>query len=144
MRISTKGRYALRLMLDMALNNTGDPVRIKDIAARQQISDKYLEQIVSILNKAGLVKSIRGPQGGYRLTKELKDYTVGTILRLTEGNLAPVSCLEDDVNECTRENDCVTIYVWKKLNEAINGVVDNITLADLVELKMKKSDNYVI
>ena len=100
MKISTKGRYALRLMLDIALNDAKTPVRIKDIAERQQISDKYLEQIVSSLNKAGFVKSLRGPQGGYRLTKKPEEYTVGMILRLIEGSLAPVACLDDDINNC--------------------------------------------
>ncbi len=144
MMISTKGRYALRMMLDMALNNTGDPVRIRDIAARQDISDKYLEQIVSILNKAGLVRSIRGPQGGYKLVKSPEHYTVGEILRLTEGSLAPVSCLEDGVNQCGRQEDCVTVILWKKLNDAINEVVDHTTLADLVEWHQVKIDNYII
>lgn len=96
MKISTKGRYALRLMLDLALHDNGEPVRIKDIAARQEISDKYLEQIISSLNKAGYVKSIRGPQGGYKLAKKPSYYTVGMILRLTEGSLAPVACLDED------------------------------------------------
>lgn len=144
MMISTKGRYALRLLLDMALNNTGDPVRIKDIAVRQDISDKYLEQIVSILNKAGFVRSIRGPQGGYLLTKNPEQYTVGEILRLTEGSLAPVSCLEDEVNQCERQEDCVTVILWKKLNYAINDIVDHTTLADLVEWHQRKIDNYII
>ena len=94
MKISTKGRYALRMMIDIAVNDHGEPVRIKEIAGRQGISDKYLEQIISVLNKAGYVKSIRGPQGGYRLTKTPAEYTVGSILRLIEGSLAPVSCLE--------------------------------------------------
>ena len=144
MKISTKGRYALRLMLDLALNNTGEAVSIKDISKRQGVSDKYLEQIISVLNKAGYVRSIRGAQGGYMLKKDPKDYTVGMILRLTEGSLAPVSCVDDDDMVCERENGCVTFYVWKKLNDAINGVVDSITLADLVEMQMQMSDNYVI
>lgn len=144
MKISTKGRYALRLMLDIALHDTGTPVRIKDIAARQNISDKYLEQIISVLNKAGFVKSIRGPQGGYLLTKNPSDYTVGMILRLTEGSLAPVSCLEYEENDCLRQDTCVTLRVWKELNEAIKGVVDHITLADLVEWNEQQSDNYSI
>lgn len=145
MKISTKGRYALRLMLDIALNDKdGELVRIKDIASRQEISDKYLEQIVSSLNKAGFVKSIRGPQGGYRLTKEPKEYTVGMILRLIEGNLAPVACLEDDDNECVRQGECVTLIIWKKLDKAIKGVVDTITLADLVEWQKEKANDYVI
>lgn len=132
MKISTKGRYALRLMLDVALNDAKTPVRIKDIAERQQISDKYLEQIVSSLNKAGFVKSLRGPQGGYRLTKKPEEYTVGMILRLIEGSLAPVACLDDDINNCTRADRCPTLILWEKLYDAISEVVDNITLADLI------------
>lgn len=132
MKISTKGRYALRLMLDIALNDAKTPVRIKDIAERQQISDKYLEQIVSSLNKAGFVKSLRGPQGGYRLTKKPEEYTVGMILRLIEGSLAPVVCLDDDINNCTRADRCPTLILWEKLYDAISEVVDNITLADLI------------
>lgn len=132
MKISTKGRYALRLMLDIALNDAKTPVRIKDIAERQQISDKYLEQIVSSLNKAGFVKSLRGPQGGYRLTKKPEEYTVGMILRLIEGSLAPVACLDDDINNCTRADRCSTLILWEKLYDAISEVVDNITLADLI------------
>ncbi|MBU5470449.1 Rrf2 family transcriptional regulator [Falcatimonas sp. MSJ-15] len=144
MKISTKGRYALRLMLDMALNNTGNPIRIKDIAARQNISDKYLEQIVSVLNKAGFVKSIRGPQGGYKLTKRPEQYTVGMILRLTEGSLAPVSCLDDEVNMCDRQEECVTLILWRKLDDAIKSVIDNVTLADLMEWDEQQKGNYII
>ena len=132
MKISTKGRYALRLMLDIALNDAKTPVRIKDIAERQQISDKYLEQIVSSLNKAGFVKSLRGPQGGYRLTKKPEEYTAGEILRAAEGSLAPVACLDDDINNCTRADRCPTLILWEKLYDAISEVVDNITLADLI------------
>lgn len=137
MKISTKGRYALRLMLDIALNDAKTPVRIKDIAERQQISDKYLEQIVSSLNKAGFVKSLRGPQGGYRLTKKPEEYTVGMILRLIEGSLAPVACLDDDINNCTRADRCPTLILWEKLYDAISEVVDNITLADLISWQKK-------
>ena len=144
MKISTKGRYALRLMLDLALNNSGEPVRIKDIAARQEISDKYLEQIISTLNKAGYVKSIRGPQGGYLLTREPEKYTVGMILRLTEGSLAPVACLEDEVNGCPRQGSCATLRLWQMLDGAISDVVDKVTLADLVEWQDQISDYYVI
>lgn len=140
MKISTKGRYALRLMLDLALNNTGEPVRIKDISQRQDISDKYLEQIVSVLNRAGYVKSIRGPQGGYKLTKLPEQYTVGMILRLTEGSLAPVACLESEVNECTRQEECVTLLLWKKLDAAVKAVVDTVTLEDLVEWSKEKKE----
>lgn len=144
MKISTKGRYALRLMLDLALNNNGVPVRIKDIAARQDISDKYLEQIISGLNKAGYVKSIRGPQGGYQLAKDPARYTVGMILRLTEGSLAPVACLEDEVNDCSRQECCATLELWKRLDTAIKGVVDQVTLADLVEWQNRLADHYII
>ncbi len=144
MKISTKGRYALRLMLDLALNNSGEPVRIKDIAARQEISDKYLEQIISTLNKAGYVKSVRGPQGGYHLAKEPSQYTVGMILRLTEGSLAPVACLENEENDCPRRTYCVTLRLWQMLNDAISNVIDKVTLADLVEWQGELTDNYVI
>ena len=144
MKISTRGRYALRLMLDLALHDTGEAVSLKDIARRQGISDKYLEQIISVLNKAGYVRSIRGAQGGYMLKKKPEEYTVGMILKLTEGTLAPVSCVEDDAAECGREDSCVTYRVWQRLNDAINQVVDSITLADLVDWSQQKSDNYVI
>ena len=144
MKISTKGRYALRLMLDLAIHDTGEPVRIKDIAARQEISDKYLEQIISSLNKAGYVKSIRGPQGGYRLAKPPETYTVGMILRLTEGSLAPVACLDDEVNSCTRQDTCATLRLWKMVNDSVSSVVDKVTLADLVEWQNEMNNNYVI
>jgi len=145
MKISTKGRYASRVMLDLALNDTGEPVRLKDIAKRQEISEKYLEQIISILNRAGYVKSTRGAHGGYVLSKKPEEYTIGMILRLTEGSLAPVDCLEENAAICDRKAGCATNYVWEKLYDAINGVVDNITIADLVEIErnMKVSD-YVI
>ena len=132
MKISTRGRYALRLMLDVALNGQEAPVRIKDIAKRQEISEKYLEQIVSVLNKAGLVRSIRGPQGGYRLMKKPEEYTVGTILRFIEGSLAPVACMDVEVNDCPRQGGCATLRLWEMLNDAIENVVEHVTLADLV------------
>lgn len=144
MKISTKGRYALRLMLDLAVYDTGDPIRIRDIAARQQISEKYLEQIISTLNKAGYVKSVRGPQGGYHLMKDPAQYTAGMILRLTEGSLAPVACLEDEVNACERQEDCVTLRLWQMLNQAVSDVVDRVTLADLAAWHGEKSGNYII
>lgn len=145
MRISTKGRYALRLMLDLALNNTGEYITIKSIAARQEISEKYLEQIITLLSRAKYVKSTRGAQGGYMLAMKPHEYTVGMILRLTEGSLSPVACLDDDPNECSRSAECVTLDVWIELDEAINKVVDNITLADLVERQYEKVGNdYVI
>ncbi|MBR1442300.1 MAG: Rrf2 family transcriptional regulator [Firmicutes bacterium] len=134
MKISTRGRYVLRLMLDLACDGKEGVVSIKTIASRQDISTKYLEQIISMLGKAGYVKSIRGAQGGYKLTHEPQYYTVGMILRLTEGSLSPVSCLDDKPNLCPRAEKCVTLNVWKKLDEAINNVVDNITLADLMQI----------
>lgn len=144
MKISTKGRYALRLMLDLAVYNTGEPISLKDVAKRQQISEKYLEQIISILNKAGFVRSIRGAQGGYMLKRAPEEYTVGMILRLTEGDLSPVSCIGEDSTDCERRESCVTLRIWEQLNEAISGVVDNITLADMVEWQLAKVDQYVI
>jgi len=140
MKISTKGRYALRMMLDLALNNTGEYIKIKNISERQEISEKYLEQIVTILSRAGYVKSVRGSQGGYKLAKAPEEYTVGMILRLTEGSLAPVACLDDET-ECNRIDDCVTIEVWKQLDKAIKNVVDNITLADLLDWQKQKVNN---
>ena len=139
MKISTKGRYALRLMLDIAMSETGQPVSIKEIAARQNISDKYLEQIISVLNNAGFVLSIRGAQGGYRLTRKPSEYTVGMILRLTEGSLSSVACLEEGAPLCERMEKCATVEVYKRLNAAINGVGDGITLADLVEWQENKT-----
>ena len=144
MKISTKGRYALRLMMDLAENNTGSPISLKDVAKRQDISDKYLEQIISILNKAGYVRSVRGAQGGYMLKMEPQNYTVGMILRQTEGSLAPVACIEDDEIVCDRQQQCVTSIVYTKINDAISGVVDNITLQDLVDWQNEKNGNYVI
>lgn len=144
MKVSTKGRYALRLMIDIAVNSNDRPVSIKEIARRQGISEKYLEQIISILNSAGFVRSVRGAQGGYILRKEPREYTVGMILRLTEGSLAPVACIEDNIVQCDRVENCATIEVWRRLNDAINGVVDNITLADLVEWQNNNKENYTI
>lgn len=131
MRISTKGRYAVRMMLDLAMQESGIPVSIKDIAARQQISEKYMEQIIAMLSKAGFVKSIRGAQGGYILRKEPQEYSIGMILRAAEGSLAPVECL--DGGECQKKDKCVTVKVWEKVDKAVNDVVDNITIADLIE-----------
>lgn len=139
MKISTKGRYALRLMLDLAMNNTGEFIPLKNVSERQDISVKYLEQIITVLVKAGFVKGLRGSRGGYKLAKNPEDYTVGMILRLTEGSLAPVACLDDEVNTCERACDCITLGLWQELYDAINGVVDNITLADLIERAEKQS-----
>lgn len=144
MKISTKGRYALRLMLDLAQHNTGEMIRIKDIAMRQNVSEKYLEQIITSLKRADYVKSLRGAQGGYRLSKEPCEYTVGMILRLTEGNMAPVDCLEDSVNKCVRADLCTSVRLWMMLDEAIRGVIDYVTLQDMVDWGKEKGDNYII
>lgn len=145
MKISTKGRYALRLMLDLATYNTGEPVSLNDVAKRQDVSEKYLEQIISILNRGGLVKSSRGAKGGYSLRNKPEDITVGMILRLTEGDLAPVDCVsETNPTECERLGSCVTARIYQKLSEAINGVVDNITLADMIDWQNENIGNYSI
>lgn len=139
MKVSTKGRYALRVMLDLAEHNNGDLVKLKDIANRQDLSEKYLEQIIAILNRAGFLMAVRGSQGGYKLTEAPKNITVGMILRLTEGSLAPVSCVEGDPS-CEKTDSCITIYVWKKLADAINDVVDNITLQDLLDRQSEQRE----
>jgi Rrf2 family protein len=123
-------------MLDIALNGSEDNVKLKDIAERQDIPIKYLEQIVSALNKAGMVKSERGPKGGYRLSRPPEEYTVGSIIKLMEGDTAPVSCLAD-VNDCKRSDRCVSMILWKKLNEAVNTVLDGTTLADMTDWSSK-------
>lgn len=143
MKISTKGRYALRLMVDIAEHDQGEPVRVKDIAERQNISVKYMEHIVSMLVKADYLTSVRGSHGGYRLTMPADQYTVGMILRLTEGNMAPVACLEMAQNECPNQNQCATLPLWQKLDEAIKGVIDKYSVADLASWQ-ESSDNYVI
>ena len=131
MKFSTKGRYALRMMIEFALR-PGECTKINHVAERQDISDKYLEQIVTILSRAGYVKSRRGAQGGYYLAKDPSEYTVGMILRLAEGSLVPVSCMEEEINYCSKADTCASMMVWKKLDKAISDVVDSITLADLV------------
>lgn len=137
MKISTKGRYALRLMLDMAIHKDEGAIKLKDIASRQEISEKYLEQIIATLNKQGLVVSQRGASGGYYLSKSPKEYTVGEIIRAIEGSLAPVECLSTPTNPCNRKANCVTLKIWEELNDAINDVVDKYTLADLASMSQE-------
>lgn len=139
MKISTRGRYALRLMLNLALNHEGEQyITIKSISQQEEISGKYLEQIISVLSRAGFVKSTRGAQGGYRLARPAENYTVGMILRVIEGSLAPVACLDDETNRCSRSEDCVTLGVWQQIDKAVSEVVDNITLADLARQHREK------
>lgn len=133
MKISTKGRYALRMLLDLAQHTEQEYVPLKDIAERQNLSKKYLEQIVPVLNKSDMLQTNRGFQGGYRLAKTPDAYTVGEILRLTEGNLAPVACLADDPNQCLRREECITLPVWEGLYRAIVEYLDSITLQDILE-----------
>lgn len=145
MKISTKGRYALRMMLDLAENGNDGFVALKDIAERQNISKKYLEQIVPILNKADTLRTNRGYQGGYKLSKPADKYTVGEILRITEGSIAPVACLDQEPNECERAGECMTLPVWQGLYEVITNYLDNITLQDILDMqKNRASDNYMI
>lgn len=145
MKISTKGRYALRMMIDLAQNQGDGYVSLKDIANRQEISKKYLEQIVAILNKPDILRTNRGYQGGYRLAKKANEYTVGDILRLTEGGIAPVSCLENSPIMCDRADECVTLPVWKGLYKVISEYVDSITLQDIVDKNADISSfDYVI
>lgn len=133
MKISTKGRYALRLIVDLAEHRENGFIALKDVAKRQNVSKKYLEQIVPVLNSAGLLATNRGNRGGYKLSKEPEEYTVGEILRTTEGNVAPVSCLETDVNYCERQNCCQTLFVWEGLYKVVNEYLDSITVQDIVD-----------
>lgn len=144
MKISTKGRYALRLMVDLAEHRENGFIALKDIAKRQNISKKYLEQIVPVLNGAGLLLTNRGNRGGYRLAKEPKEYTVGDILRTTEGSVAPVSCLDTDVNHCERQDYCQTLFVWEGLYKVVNEYLDGITLQDIVDKCGSEKGDYII
>ena len=145
MRISTKGRYALRMLIDLAENQKDGYVALKDIATRQNISKKYLEQIVPVMNKSDILRTNRGFQGGYRLAKAPEKYTVGEILRLTEGSLAPVACLEHSPNECPLCGECATLPVWQGLYDVINEYLDGITLQDIIDNhKERAANDYVI
>ena len=128
---TTKGRYALRVMVDVATHDGWVP--LGDISERQGISRKYLEQVVSLLVKAGYLRSQRGKGGGYRLTRDPEEYPIGEILRLTEGDLAPVACLEKGARPCERAGNCQTLPLWKELDTLINGFLDSKTLADLIQ-----------
>lgn len=137
MKISTRGRYALRFMIDLAQHGNGEYTALRDISERQEISIKYLEQITSLLSKFGLLLSVRGPQGGYKLAKSPAQYTIGEILRITEGNLAPVTCLETEENTCPRKENCPTLTLWEGLSKIVNNYLEGITLEDLVNQTVK-------
>ena len=143
MLISTKGRYALRVMIDLAEHQTEGFIPLKVIAERQNISEKYLESIIKLLVKAKLLNGVRGKGGGYKLTKAPEQYTVGSILRLTEESLAPVACLEQGASVCPRMAECRTLPLWQGLGKVINDYLDNITVADLLD-SGKSGNDYVI
>ena len=131
MLVSTRGRYALRVMIDLAEQKPDEYIPLKEIAERQKISEKYLESIIKLLVRGKLLAGLRGKGGGYRLTRSPDQYTVGSILRLTEESLSPVACLETDAPSCPRASSCPTLPLWKRLDKLINDYLDNITLADL-------------
>ena len=133
MMISTRGRYALRVMIDLAENSDGSYLAMKEVAQRQGVSLKYLERILPLLVDGGLVEGLRGKGGGYRLTRDPEEYPIGEILRLTEGDLAPVACLEKGASPCERTANCQTLPLWKELDTLVNGFLDSKTLADLIQ-----------
>ena len=138
--ISTRGRYALRVMIDIAENSNGNYIPLNDIASRQEISEKYLESILVLLTRGNLLNGLRGKGGGYKLTKAPEDYTIKSILILTEGTLAPVACLKEGAEPCAKRAACKTLPVWAGLNKAINDYLEGVTLADLID----KADQYSI
>ena len=143
MLISTKGRYALRVMIDLAEHQTDGYLPLKEVAQRQGISEKYLETIIKLLVKANVLSGLRGKGGGYKLTRAPEQYTVGSILRLTEDSLAPVSCLEPGAAACPKAAECRTLNMWQGLDKVINEYLDNVTIADLMK-SGAAGDNYVI
>lgn len=145
MKISTKGRYALRMLLDLAEHQNDGFIALKDIAERQGISKKYLEQIIPVLNRSDVLNANRGYQGGYKLAKSPDKYTVGAILRLTEGSIAPVACLDHEPVDCPRREDCITLPLWKGLNKVITDYLDSVTLQDLLDNQQDMvANDYVI
>ena len=144
MLVSTKGRYALRVMIDLAENRSDRYIPLKEVAQRQEISEKYLEIIIKDLVKAGLVDGVRGKGGGYKLTREPEDYVVGDILRIMEGSLSPVSCLEEGALPCSRAPVCRTLPMWEKLDKLVNEFFDGYTIRDLMADPTSAGDNYVI
>ena len=145
MKISTKGRYALRMLIDLAEHKDCGYIPLKEIAGRQNISKKYLEQIIPLFNKAGILKTTRGYQGGYMLARAPKDYTIGEILRITEGSLSPVGCVDADPAFCERSSTCPTLPLWQGLSRVINEYLDGITLQDLTDRQSELyANNYII
>lgn len=143
MKISTKGRYALRVMIDLAEHGNGEYITLMDIAERQGISEKYLESIVSLLSKNDFLISLRGKGGGYKLSRRPEEYTVLSVLQCTEGSLAPVACLESKPNKCPKLEECKTITMWENFEKTINDYFNKITIADLIN-SGNGIDNYVI
>ena len=133
MIVSTKGRYALRVMIDLAEQHTQERTPLKEIAERQGISQKYIEAIMTLLSKNGFVEAVHGKGGGYKLNKKPEEYRVGDILRLTEGSLSPVACLEKGASECPRKDNCRTLSLWTKLDDLVENYLDSVTLADLMK-----------
>ncbi len=145
MKISTKGRYALRMLIDLAMHQEDGFISLKDISDRQGISKKYLEQIVPMLNKSGILRTNRGNRGGYMLAASPAECSVGDVLRATEGNLAPVTCLEHDENDCPRAGFCNTLFVWQGLSRAVNDYLNSVTLQDILDRSAESGgDNYCI
>lgn len=144
MKISTRGRYALRMLTDIAESQQEGYVSLKDISERQLISKKYLEQIVPSLVSAGFLSAGRGHMGGYKLALDTSRITVADVLKVTEGSLAPVSCLEGEVNDCPRAKECDTLFVWQGLMETIENYLDRITLRDILSRKRRKQEDYVL
>ena len=133
MIVSTRGRYALRVMIDLAEHHSDDRIPLKDISSRQGISQKYMEAIMTLLSKNGFVDAIHGKGGGFKLNRSPEQYKVGEILRLTEGTLAPVACLQENAEECERASECRTLPMWAKLNSLVNDYLDSVTIADLMK-----------
>ncbi len=145
MKVSTKGRYAVRVMLDLAMHNTGEYIPLKEISTRQNITVKYLEQIIGMLNRAGMLNSLRGNNGGYRLAKAPDEYTIGDILRITEGNVSLAPCIDEGNPDCERRSDCAALSFWSGLDKVINDYIDSYTLADLMKKAEENDwDYYVI
>lgn len=138
MKISTKGRYALRMIIDMLQHQQDGPVALKDIAERQNISKKYLEQIALVLSKKGVMRGSRGHQGGYRMTGNPAEYTVYDILEITEGSMHPVACLDEEHNSCERCNGCETLYIWTELDARIKAYLSSLTIQDVLDTLNKK------